>query len=234
MAPRGLLIIPLVAWLLSACAPATTKLTLEQRDQLKAHPPLNVAYLSPPRFHVYTKGKATGGFMGGLLFGLLFLPVAMAMDSADENLQSSYQLNDPTKEIEAQLVASLSQQLQLTDIRAAQAVDAWDLPAGLRQRFGKGMSLEVQTMRWGLDYTSWSRFHFKLIARARLVNLDDETVLWFDSCTVNQGNEDTDPTLEEFKGNDGALIKVKLQEATHTCITQLSEKLYGRALPSSI
>ena len=59
------------------------------------------------------------------------------------------------------------------------------------------------------------------------MNLDDETILWSDSCTVNQGNDDTDPTLEEFKANNGALIKVTLREATHTCITQLSEKLYG-------
>jgi len=233
MRQGGVLIVTLVASLLSACAPSPIKITPEQRNQFKNHPPLTVAYFALPPFRVYTKGEAIGGFMGGFLFGLLFLPSAVAINSSDDDLQSTYQLNDPTKEIESQLVTSFTQQLQLTDIRPAQPVDVWDSPARLRQRFEKGMSLEVQTLSWGLDYTSWSRFHVKLIARVRLVNLDDETVLWSNGCTVNQENDDTDPTLEQFKANNGALIKVKLQEATHTCITQLSDKLFGRAVPSS-
>jgi len=233
MAQRGILILTLVASLLSACAPSPIKFAPEQRNQIKNHPRLTVAYLAPPRFHVNTKGKAVGGFMGGFLFGLLFLPAAVAMDSSDGDLQSAYHLDDPTNEIEAQLVTILTQQLQLTDIRPAQPVDFWDSPAGLRQRFEKGISLEVQTISWGLDYTSWSRLHFKLVARVRLVSLDDETVLWLDSCRVNQENDDRDSTLEEYKANNGALIKAKLREATHACIAQLSDKLYGRSVPSS-
>jgi len=57
----GVLIVTLVASLLSACAPSPIKITPEQRNQFKNHPPLTVAYVALPPFRVYTKGEAIEG-----------------------------------------------------------------------------------------------------------------------------------------------------------------------------
>jgi hypothetical protein len=101
----------------------------------------------------------------------------------------------------------------------------------LRQRLQKGLIMDF-TSDWGLEaYLGFhipARWYINYSARVRLIRLEEAQVLWQGVCAY--GGDDplsNRPTLFAFEKNQNALLKAKLNEATDTCVQELTRQIKG-------
>jgi hypothetical protein len=156
--------------------------------------------------------RANDRVCGGFLFGLLFLPVAVAMDASHDDLVKLYHLENPSLTIEEALAQHLVREYDLNDIHQNFWTGSWDDPEDLKRRFSEGLLLEVRSDRWGLEPSSWSQFHVVLSTRARLVSVQDAKEIWYDTCTTQKIDEGRDPKMDDLKAKDGELLKSILKK----------------------
>jgi hypothetical protein len=121
--------------------------------------------------------------------------------------------------------------------------------SALKEAFGTGVVLEVQTRRWRLEHNV-SRVRLVYSARARLLRLADSAVMWQATCaayaaevrasdvpnfaermkphpTIGQPRAD-ELMIEELGANDGKLLKAKLLEAAGGCADRLARSAVGK------
>jgi hypothetical protein len=112
-------------------------MTSENRSLLQS-PPFYSAHGPLPKLYYASRGEQTTGFLGGFLFGLLFLPVAMAMDGSHDDLVELYRLENPSLTIEQDLARRLAKEYDLKDIRPNEVGGSWSDPEDLKRRFFTG------------------------------------------------------------------------------------------------
>ncbi|MEO7859564.1 MAG: hypothetical protein ABIU05_03830 [Nitrospirales bacterium] len=231
MWPRILLVLVCVSGALVGCAKDPILITAENRSLLKS-PPFYSAHGTIPKLYYASRGEKTTAFLGGLLFSVLFLPVAMAMENSHDDLVELYHLENPSLTIEQDLARRIVKEDDLKDIRPNEVGGSWSDPDDLKRRFSQGLLLEVRSDQWGLQPTSWSQFHVVLKSSSRLVSVQDAKEIWYDTCVSEKidGGE-RDPNLEDLKAKDGELLKTMVKEATETCTAELWKKLQMVAIP---
>lgn len=97
----------------------------------------------------------------------------------------------------------------------------------MKRRFSEGLVLEVRSVQWGLQPSSWSQFHVVLKSGARLVSVQDAKEIWYDTCAPEKIDEERDPKLEDLRAKDGELLKTMVKEAVESCTAELWSKLKG-------
>ena len=227
---RMLLVIVCVSGGLVGCAKDPILITAENRSLLKSAP-FYSAHGSIPKFYYASRGEKTTAFLGGLLFSVLFLPVAMAMENSHDDLAGLYHLENPGLTIEQDLTRRIVKEHDLKDIRPNEVGGSWSDPEDLKRRFLQGLFLEVRSDQWGLQPSSWSQFHVLLKSSARLVSVQDAKEIWYDTCASEKIDGERDPKLEDLKAKDGELLKTMMKEATEACTNELWQKLQMVAMP---
>ncbi|MFO0697932.1 MAG: hypothetical protein U0236_01795 [Nitrospira sp.] len=130
------------------CTKTPILLMVEHRPLLK-NPPFYSMYNSAPQFYYASRGEQTTAFLGGFLVGLLFLPIAMAMESSHDDLVGLYHLENPSLAIEQDLAQRIAKEYELKDIRPKGGGAFWSDPEDLKRLFVQGVFLEVRTAQWG-------------------------------------------------------------------------------------
>ena len=230
MWPRMLLVLVCVTGMLVGCAKDPILLTGENRSLLTSAPFFPV-HGDTPKFHYASRGEQTTAFIGGFLFSLLFMPVAMAMEASHDDLAGLYQLENPNRNIEQNLTRRMVKEYELKDVRLNESHESWSEPEDLKRRFSQGLLLEVRNIQWGLQPSSWSQFHVVLKSGARLVSVQDAKEIWYDTCAAEKIDAERDPKLEDLKAKDGELLKAMVKQATETCTAELWSKLQGLERP---
>jgi hypothetical protein len=150
-------------------------------------------------------------------------------------------IEDPLQIVKDQFLSTVSGELRLTNVRA---LGAQQFPhtllrkhypievSKLTRTFGHGLVLEFQTTSWALDVygdEKWWQFTMtnadapallSYMARARLVDLDLEKVLWQANCDAHTERH----TAEEWVANQHELLKTKRDEVAAHCAHQLIDK----------
>ncbi len=226
MWPRILLVLACVSGAFVGCAKDPILLTADTRSLLKSTP-FNSTYDQAPKFRYASRGEKTTAFVGGLLFSLLFLPVAMAMESSHDDLAGLYNLENPSRIIEQKLTQRMVKEYDLQVVRPSESSESWGELDDVKRRFSEGLLLEVRSVQWGLQPSSWSQFHVLLKSGARLVSVQDAKEIWYDTCASEKIDMETDPKLVDLRAKDGELLKTMVNEAVESCTAELWSKLKG-------
>jgi len=81
---------------------------------------------------------------------------------------------------------------------------------------------------YGIDPDYWSHYQLSFGAFSWLIDLDNSKIVWRAKCGVTWKDRKTSPSLEELEANNGALLKVKFNEAADACAEELLAKFLGK------
>ena len=198
--------------------------------KLSAPQPADVRAITytPAPFVLASAGKiATGA-----LFGIVGSAVAAnSMQTAGEQMIATLGVADPAVVVRERLAATMTTTFGLHP--TADTAPTSDALADLKSRFGaSGAVLDTRTMGWQLIYypADWGHFYLIYGGRARLTRLSDGKVLWEDRCVRKFPEEKPNRhTADDYRANNGELLKQRTQEAASGCADEMIARLEGRA-----
>jgi len=148
---------------------------------------------------------------------------------------------DPAPTVEAALVQALEnragfRKLTVVDQPLARAPQGFtsgplDSTDTIKAAYGTGVVLDVGTMNWSGMYftTNWARYRLGVGIQARLVRLDNAEVLWKGTCWYSTETDGKiEPSMDELRANDGALLKKIAADAGQMCGQRLVGQLLNR------
>jgi len=165
---------------------------------------------SQPKIHAVHHRPATV-FVDRETIAAAVLPDTPSDPSASENARLQRERpEDPAPHIKSRLASALQANLNLTNVHTVSDPLESDDIKTLKDVFKTGVVLDVRTMKWGRDNSRGS-----YSVRARMVRLEDSTVLWKTTCSARWLN-------------DGKPLGAQLRSASDDCAAQLSAKARGR------
>lgn len=194
---------------LVGCAGQAVKLSEEHRRTLSTEQ-VHAVHVEPLGFQV----ESTGYTMAGVLFTPL-VAVGAAFEGID--LHDKLGLEDPVVRVKGRLLDALEEHYRLPNVtRVAQPVGRF--VGDTQYKSLRGIVLEVRTTRWGIDNN-----RAKYAAGARVLRLSDGSTLWDATCDAAIADEDKpSPDMEALRTDNGALLKLKLNQAADACADQLA------------
>ncbi len=171
---------------------------------------------SQPKIHAVHHRPATV-FVDRETIPAAVLPDTPSDPSASERARlQREQPEDPAPHVKSRVVRTLQTHLKLTNVDTASGLLQNDDIKTLKDAFKTGVVLDVRTMKWGRDD---SRGYYSV--RARMVRLEDSSVLWKTTCSARWFN-------------DGEPLQAQLRIASDDCAAQLSAKALGKDQPVSV
>jgi len=165
---------------------------------------------SQPKIHAVHHRPATV-FVDRETIAAAVLPDTPSDPSASENARLQRERpEDPAPHVKSRLANALQANLNLTNVHTVSDPLESDDIKTLKDVFKTGVVLDVRTMKWGRDNSRGS-----YSVRARMVRLEDSTVLWKTTCSARWLN-------------DGKPLGAQLRSASDDCAAQLSAKARGR------
>ena len=203
------------------CATAPTAMSPAAAAAVRGQSVRVVRY-PPPHFELVTAGKV----MAGGSFGLVGALIAQhSMQTEGDKLIAEVGAADPAAGVGEQLASLLTGSLGASGIANVETPPADDQLSTLRRQLGSGIVLDVRTLGWQIGYyrSAPRHYHLDYVARARLVRLDDASVLSQASCR-HQSDDPPEqrPTLDGLKANNGEVLKAHLRKAADDCARQLA------------
>ena len=121
------------------------------------------------------------------------------------------QPEDPAPHVKTRLISALQANLNLTNVHTVSDPLESDEVKTLKDVFKTGVVLDVRTVRWGRD-----GYRGYYTVRARMVRLEDSSVLWKTTCSARWANDWKQP------------LAAQLRMASDDCAAQLSAKVLGK------
>ncbi|HEV8306592.1 MAG TPA: hypothetical protein VGW35_02905 [Methylomirabilota bacterium] len=223
--PHPLAGVGIVLLVAAGCAPAPIRISDAEIARLKGEPEVRVVRYEPASLQVTTRGGDAARQLGlaGLAFG----------SAADEHkarlVVKEHGLQDPALSVRDRLVAGLTGEVGLTNVRIVEEPAPTDGADELRRRFGMGVILDIKTIVWWLNYNlnAWDAYRLLYVARARLVRLDGPSVVWQAICDRSVTEEPT-AKLADLMADGARLLKQRTIEKTDWCARTLLEQLRAR------
>lgn len=174
---------------------------------------------APVGFELLSAKKAAAGSLFGIIGAVTSVN---SMQKAGQEMIAAYAVADPSITVRESLETALVSEFGVKTSRdSAPATDDINV---LKSRFGGATVLDTKTTSWRLSYYpgDWSHHFLIYSVRARLLRLSDGQVLWEGHClrklTDDKGNR---RTVEQYRANNGELLKLKMQEAGGGCSNEL-------------
>ena len=224
---RRLLTAPLLLLVL-ACASGNTSVAPDRGEiaKLAAAQPADVRAITytPAPFVLASAGKIGAG----ALFGIIGAGVAAnSMEKAGQEMIATYGVTDPAIAVRERLAEAMTAKFGLH--ATADAAPANDTIGDLKGRFASSAAvLDTRTLGWQLLYypADWSHYYLIYGGRARLLRLSDGKVLWEDRCIRKMPDEKPNRrTADDYRADNGALLKQKTQEAAAGCAEEMIARL---------
>ena len=184
---------------------------------------------APPAFELLSAKKVAAGSLFGI-FGAV--ASANSMQKAGQEMIAAYSIADPSITVREKLADALASEFGLKS--SADSAPATEDLTALQGRFGSGAILDTRTIAWRLVYypKDWSHHFLVYTVRARLRRLSDGKVLWQGKCVRKlTDSKDSRRTIDQFRVNNGELLKQKAQEAGGGCADELIAGLSVKATP---
>jgi hypothetical protein len=164
----------------------------------------------------------------GSVFGLSGgSPVAGAQGTGE--ITRAFGLTDPARTVEDRFTAALAFELGLSSLRAVDEIAAGDGLDDLQKVFGTGVVLDLKTVRWGIspDPQFGTRYRVDYAARARLIRVEEATVVWQGACDASEREADDGATLGELTADDAERLTEKFRDAAQACADELLGQILG-------
>jgi hypothetical protein len=204
------------AALLAGCAGPQMRLADEDRRGLAGAPRVHVVH--QPALRIFTvEGRAHNA---ALLFGIVGV---MASVGHSMSVQQELKPEDPVLRVKQRMASVLAGELGVRGVNVVEEPIASDQPDDLRMKLQGGLVLDARTIAWGL-HNDRARYE----GRARLLRLDDSTLLWQANCEHILDEDKESPTREALMANGGALLKANLAKAADRCADALAASLIGK------
>jgi hypothetical protein len=148
---------------------------------------------------------------------LLGTPAVLETVSEGKRLQREHRVEDPVPRVKARWVSALQANrvlqanLNMASVHAVADPPQNDEVNTLKSLFKTGVVFDVRTMKWGLATVDALAIYS---ARARMISLEDSTVLWEATCTA-RSDDALDP------------LGARLLRAADMCAAQLSARALG-------
>lgn len=209
----------------TACATSTVAPKRAEIEKLKDAEVRAVTF-PPAPFVLASAGKAAAGGLFGMIGGAV---AANSMQRAGEELIDTYDVPDPALSVRERLASALTEGF---GVRVApDTAPAGDTPGELKAKFGDATVLDTQTIGWQLVYygSDWTHHYLVYAGHARLLRLSDRKVLWENRCFVRLPDpKGSRRQVDDYRANNGELLKQKAEEAANTCANELIAHLRGR------
>jgi hypothetical protein len=184
---------------ISACA-GTNKLARDEQLALSSQPKIHAVHHRPAAAFAAREPITTA----------LPLDTRAEPTVSESTRPQREQPEDPAPRVKSRLVGALQANLKLTNVDTVSDPLQNDDVKTLKDVFKTGVVLDVRTMKWaGDDYRG------NYLVRARMVRLEDSTVLWKTTCNARWAY-------------DGNLLGAQLRKAADDCAAQLSAKALGK------
>lgn len=228
--------------LLTACSTTRMAAPSDAIADLTSSSKVAVAHYEPEKFMIWPdQQRARGSVLG--MFGLIGasidagLQFAEAKEATAKFISASQQLMDPITHVESRFLTAWQQELRLIDLPASQLVST-DSPQKLFERFGTGYVIDFKTERWTVDATIQSSglsstpdgYRPSYTARARLVRLNDQKIVWQGTCEYSKDDSHTPKlTPYDITGIDqGGAVKAAMQKLAEVCADSLWRQFFAR------
>lgn len=216
--------------LASACgSPMIVRVSDPDRNQLKSYPGIRAVHYEAPPLWITTAGR------------VLLDDYTLYLNSVpNKDYAKRYVITDPAAGIKELLTQALEKEAGFRKfVSVAQPLARGsnsNTEAG-KAAYGSGMVLEVSTIDWGGMYftTNWMRYRLGYVVQARLIrldgsqHLDNAQVLWKGTCGYNAATHGKyEPSMDELKENNGALLKKIVADAGKYCGDLLVSQFFNR------
>ena len=220
----------LIAVLLLGAGCATTKVAPNRTEIAKlGEAEVRAVTHAPAPFVLASAGKVAAGSLFGIIGGAV---AGASMQRAGEEMIATYAVPDPAIAVRERLAGALAEQfgLRVTPDTAPMG----DSAAELRAKFGGDAAvLDTHTLGWQLIYypADWTHHYLVYAARARLLRLRDGKVLWENRCVRKMPDpKESRRKVDDYRADNGALLKQKAQEAADGCAEELIAHLQGKTV----
>jgi hypothetical protein len=235
--------------LLAACSTKQIPIAPEVMKELNPSTPVTLVHYDPEPFMIWTgEQKARSAFL--MLFGAIGGAIEGGMQVADAKetgakFISQTQLTDPIGQVESRFLSAWLPELMLKNPGTSQRVGDDDVKT-LHKKFGNGYALDFKTEGWMIQLMPQTAFSseppgFRTVyaAQARLIRLDDQSVVWQETCQFDRDRSLT-PILRK-DDLDGAgnveAVKAAMQILASNCADYLWRQFFrreaGPELPNS-
>ena len=174
---------------------------------------------APAEFELLSAKKAAAGG----LFGIVGAAAAgNSMQKAGQEMITTYRVVDPSIMVREKIAVAFANEFGIKS--APDSAPTSDDLGALKGRFGEATILDTRTRNWRLSYYpgDWSHHFLAYSVRARLLRLSDGKVLWEGQCVRKLTDaKGARRTVDQFRANDGELLKQKMQEAGSGCADEL-------------
>lgn len=209
---------------IAGCAPRLIGIDRDALLRLKDQPEIRVVRHPPPGFDLGNPGNTVLGSIFGLSGGS---PVAGPQGTAE--IARAFGLTDPARTVQDRFTASLAFELGLSSLRAVDEIAAGDGLDDLQKAFGTGVVLDLKTVRWGIspDPQFGTRYRVDYAARARLIRVEEATVVWQGACDASEREAERGATLGELTADDAERLTEKFRDAAQACADELLGQILG-------
>ena len=211
----------LISISVGACTRTAVEMDPLELARLKESPRIGAAHYEAPWLKVHT---FTGAFFGQLMgpIGGTLHESGSSHDLGGQIVMESG-LEDPTFEVKAQFITSVTTELGLTSIENIPKPVSPEDYLMLRQKFRDGVVFAFGSTKVELLYYPLTPTRYSLIYKGEgvLWNFKGNDDLWRSSCHVVNEDVSPRPTLEELTANQAQLLKRMVSDATRKCASQL-------------
>lgn len=175
-----------------------------------------------PSFIMTTPGSATFGVIG-----------AFAAIGAGNKLVADNNLQDPVSFLAAGLVQVLETHQGMRPVATGVPAATDDVQQLAASAKGKAkFLLDVQSRGWGAIYfpTLWGRYRVQYSARARLIDVDTQSIIAGGACNRAPDQSDRAPTYDELWANQAAVMKRELALAARECLQTITVQMFPTAM----
>ncbi len=210
--------------LISGCA-TTVSLNESERASLRGNtaPIQTLLYTSMGSNGLMITTPKTAMAVGGTGF----LAIKNGKEWSEEN-----GITHPMAAMRDRMVSRLKTELGVYNFKhLVNTIDASnDAPEKLKAQFGNGLLMDFTGVYQVIYYLGdMSRYHMYYNARARLVRLDDNKIMWQGNCRLDVEDPDNRPTIDDLQANKAARLKEWLNRGTTDCSSQLANQFFGRS-----
>jgi len=179
----------------------------------------------------------------GSMFGVIGAIIASGVaDSEAEDIVARFHLQDPIMQVKEGFLSKFSQ--KFSNVKLSQISEAFkdDDINELTEDFDNQKVLDFRTVSWGIvkgkhDFFTPPAFqtgrNVKYFARARLLDVNEEKVLWQGVCDlldeVNFGEAHLEEAVPDSKGN---FLKKKFETLANRCIHELIKQFSDTEMPT--
>ncbi|GJL63983.1 MAG: hypothetical protein NPIRA04_26370 [Nitrospirales bacterium] len=177
------------------------------------------------------------------MFGVISAAIATGVAHSEaEDVVARFHLQDPIMQVKEGFLSKFSQ--KFSNVKLSQISEAFtdDDINELKDGFGNQKVFDFQTVSWGIvrakhDFSTPPAFqtgrNVKYSARARLLDVNEEKVLWQGVCDlldeVNFGEAHLEESVPDSKEN---FLKKKFETLANRCIHELIKQFSDTEMPT--